>query len=163
MQNTNFKILPFAEVSSLSTEVMEQLGFHFTAVHLDRTKEGWLRLYCAWKSDDKKMKSRDKYPVKSCTTFCYNETSVLFRFPEIPTPYKDEETGEVHEYKAEIELGIQFVNENGEWVNKSIPYTPKFHENIKYGVLLWFAPDGWNDGENDEQLFKWEEKGEQNK
>ena len=143
--NTNIR--PFAEVCSLSKETLENLGFKFTSLHLDKTKEGWLRLYCHWQSGEK-MEGRDKYPTLEMTTSESYACSQSFSFP---IEFEDKEFD--WKLKTEIILGIELENQN-----EFIDYTPKFHENLKYGVLVWFAPKNWNDGEGDEELFKWDEE-----
>lgn len=140
------KILPFAEFGAFSEEKLEQLGFHFTALHLDKTKDGWLRLYCTWNSDQEKMLCRDKYPTLECTSFEHSACSKNFSFP---IEVEDKE----YDYKGKVEITLGIYQEDE---NKSIDYSPKFHENLKYGVLVWFAPKTWNNGEGDEELFRWE-------
>ena len=134
------KIHPFAEICPLSKKTLRKLGFKFTSLHLYKTKEGWLKLYCRWGSNDKKMQGRDKYPSLASTSFESYACSKYFSFPiEIPKT----------EYKTEIQLGIELEDQT-----KFIDYTPKFYENLGYGVLVWFAPKDWDDGVGDIELFK---------
>lgn len=142
------KIHPFAEICPLSRKTLKQLGFKFTSLHLDKTKDGWLRLYCRWESNGKKMQSRDKFPILAATSFESYACSMSFSFP---VEFKNKKFD--YNLKTEIQLGIELEDQT-----QFIDYTPKFHENLKYGVLVWFAPKNWNNGEGDEELFKWDEK-----
>lgn len=163
-KSKQFHIHPFAEVGVYSKYPLEnRLGFHFTALHLDRTKEGWLRLYCTWSQNNEKAKGRTKYAMfDGSGGICGVTSEVMLCFNSIKSTSRKmsfgKEKGE--NWPASITLGIQLCDAKGQYngSEKNLGYSYKFFENLKYGVLVWFAPEGWNNAERDVPLFQWDKE-----
>lgn len=148
-------IRPYAEIESLSQKALDAIGFRFTALDLDKTKDGWLRLYITWRADKDEYKV--KYPCVSSHASGRGSgqeyDSVEFEFPQIAAPYGTKEKWEKN-HKASIDVGIYI--KTGRVKNPPrLGYSYKFKENIKYGALVWFAPESWNSGKGDKNLFAW--------
>ena len=139
-------IRPFAEVNSHSEPVFDKLGFDITSIHLDKTKDGWLRVYITWSA--KKDEYKFKYPIKGCSSYGYGENSVELEFPQVKSKYKQSD-GEFA--PCDIEVGICTVND------KKLDYSFKFIENLSYGCLVWFAPKNWNNGLGEMAMFEFNE------
>jgi hypothetical protein len=138
-------IKPFIQFDSAkgAENLLTAHGFEITALHLDKTKEGWLRLYVTWKAS--KEEYRFRRPSHVATTFSATERYFSFDFP---LQYRT--------HKNRHPLGFQAGIYHSQ--NKAIAYSPKFIENIKYGLILWFSPKGWNSGKSDQELFQWNAK-----
>lgn len=151
-------IHPYAEIGALSKKALDALGFRFTAIDLDLTKEGWLRLYVRWDGNAKQA-GRLKYPRCGCTgsgSGGGRESEDLeLEFPEIPAPYGRAEYARDH--KATINLGV--LIKTGRALSPArLKYHYQFFDCIKYGVNVWFSPLDWNDGAGDKSLFRWAER-----
>jgi hypothetical protein len=144
---------PFAEVDSLSEEKMTAIGFQFTTLDLDLTKENWLRLYVAWKCSNTDENCKTKYPTLNCIGLSHGENRVDFEFTDLSAPYDQTEHGQLH--KAGISVGIQTKFRNGRLIKDYPDYGYRFTEGVKYGALVWFSPKNWNNGKRGKALFHW--------
>ena len=146
-------IRPYAWIDSLSEDAMTAIGFRFTALDLDRTKENWLRLYCTWTAEGE-ASYKTKYPTLdgSCSSSGggSQNSGIQLAFKDIPAPYADGGA----DHKAGIELGIGI--RTGRRLNPPrLGYSYSHFDRIKYGVRVWFHPPDWNDGVGDKCLSKW--------
>lgn len=140
-------IRPFVELGIHSEKVLDKLGFDITSLHLDKTGDGWLRIYIRYGS--KKDEYKFKFAVKGCVSYSYSENYVELEFPQVNSTFKrfDKTFAPVS-----INVGIQNIK------NSQLGYTFKFIENMGYGCLVWFAPEGWNSGENETAMFEFNKK-----
>lgn len=164
--NRSPKIHPIAAADSLSEDALNALGFHFTSIYLDRNKAGWLRLCVDWASTGPD-EYRFKYPVRGCTRSSHGigrqSSSVELTFPDVPAPYHTvnenrpmdpDHYGDAH--VATIEVGIEI--RTGYRKNPpSLGYSYTYHDCTKYGVAVYFAPDGW-EGDQSTSLFSWRKR-----
>lgn len=147
---------PFAAVDSLSEEKMKEIGFQFTTLDLDLTKENWLRLYVTWRCSNADEHGKTKYPTLNSVGYSNGENRVDFEFTELPAPYDQTEYGLLH--KAGIFVGIQVKFRNGRLIRDFPDYSYQFQDNVKYGALVWFAPKTWNNGKHEKVLYRWQAK-----
>lgn len=161
------KFHPIAAADTLSQDALDALGFHFTYIHLDKNSAGWLRLSVGWTAEGN-HRYRFKYPDRGCTGsssgWGRQSSYVELTFPEVPAPYhmvdKDRPmdpypAGDRH--VATIEVGIQI--RTGHLRNPPrLGYDYTYHDCTKYGVAVYFAPDGWESGK-DTPLFSWRKRG----
>ena len=131
---------------AVAKRIFKKHDFKITSLHADITKENWIRIYVRWRA--KKEEYKFKYIKLGGTLHAgyYKEMELDF-----PIEYKWKRT---NDYKSNlsISIGLQDTNEN------DLDYSPRFFENLKYGVLVWFSPKNWNDGKKDKEIFKWDRK-----
>ena len=161
------KFHPIAQPTGLSQDALDALGFHFTSIHLDKNAAGWLRLCVGWTAEGD-HRYRFKYPVRGCTISSRGnggESSLVeLEFPEVLAPYhivnesspmEKDSHGDAN--TASIEVGIEI--RTGRLRNPpKLGHSYTYHDNTKYGVAVYFAPDNW-EGRKDTQLFSWRKRG----
>lgn len=128
------RMQPFDEAEAIA----KQSKFYITEFKSLKLANGFIQIVVDWGDADFRFKSG----VLGIKTFAYNYCSLEVRFPLADFNYSGE-GGDIRETEMAIEVGISNESD-GEKIN----YTPLFFQNAKYGVVVYFAPNGWND-END--------------
>ena len=99
-----------------------------------------------------------KYGVILSTGHELSAESVDIHFPKIKYEAIYQKDGNKPEYRCEgkfgITVGLQTKDET------ELKYDYIFFQNLKYGVQVWFAPDGWDDFSNSKEFFLYESKEE---
>ena len=71
-------IRPFVELGIHSEKVLDKLGFDITSLHLDKTGDGWLRIYIRYGS--KKDEYKFKFAVKGCVYIAIARITLNWNF-----------------------------------------------------------------------------------
>ncbi len=152
-------IKPFAEVCPF----LDRIGFKITCLELDKTSDGWLRVYTRWgikKPKFENLEYHTKYPTIGGFSIGYDERSVNLEFPGF---------GQSLEFKplnrAKIKVGVYhfYDNNSDDPVNRiPIKWDYRFFESIKYGANVYFSPRGWNSGPDTPMVYHNDEKLDEN-
>ena len=139
------KIEPFFEFNTYpaAENLLSAHGLELTALDADLTKENWIRVYATWAA--KKDEYKFKYPVLYGSSSGYSDSAVNLAFPQLKYRYRHKQFSRMT--PLQLSVGIQDIME------QQLKYSYRFFENLKYGVLVWFAPENWNNGEGDKNLF----------
>lgn len=152
-----------AEITSLSDRALAAIGFRFMEVSLSRTEENWLVLQVDWEVSDPAARWKTKYTNDGGTGSSSgggSQTSyVELEFPHVPAPYYSpgstlfSSADYAEQHKASIEVGIGI--RTGRQLNPTrLGYRYQFHDQTKWGVVVWYSPDGWA-SETYKPLFTW--------
>lgn len=154
---------PLIDISGVSKDALDAIGFRITNVYLAKITDGWLRLSVDWaaKTDEWKV----KYPTDSGSGSSSGGGSeseyVHLEFPEVAAPFIPLATegpllDGLRDNKATLDIGIYI--KTGRRLNPPrLGYRYRFHDNTKYGVCVYFAPIGWDSG-RDKTLYSWRER-----
>tara|TARA_R110000868_G_scaffold326602_1_gene587615 strand:- start:20 stop:460 length:441 start_codon:yes stop_codon:yes gene_type:complete len=127
---------------------LDKRGLKLTCVDYDLTHDGWIRAHIRWN-----CKVTDtKYAVLGDRSSSYNQQSANITFPNVKYRFRGtNRDGTKYSFtcKSTIEVGL-FTKDNSK-----LGYSPKFLENLKWGVNVYFAPKNWNTKPDKQSLFKW--------
>lgn len=153
-----------AEVDSLSEDGMAAIGFRFTAIHLTQQPNGWLLVQVDWSAERDEWRVRNG--VHSSSGYGWHSgnleaATVEIEFPEVNAPYYSpgHSPFEVYDgaaqHKACINLGLAVKQRRGQFTK--LPWDLVYHQRVKYGAYIHYAPRGWDQGDY-KPLFGWRER-----
>jgi len=137
---------PFVDITDTWTEskkLLKKFKFKITDVKATEYQNGWIGVCVEWNSTHHCRMVR-----LGLTSFAYSKTSftLVFTDPEAEhtVVYDDGGTGSS---VLGIEVGLFMSDDNRLPIDEKITHEPKFFENLKYGVLVYFAPKDFFDTE----------------
>jgi hypothetical protein len=129
MSKAKLKVRLCIDEWGCDTRSMKKYGFHYTDASLRKMKNGWLEAVVNWGAD------KDSYLFKTCYNagrlLCTDYVNQQLRFDNLPKSFK-----------FSIDIGLQLINPT----KGEIQYTPEYFVNLKYGVAVYFSPNGWQSG-----------------
>lgn len=164
-------VRPFAVISPLCDRMAARRGFRFTQLNATLHKNKWISLILDWTSNNDSNNSSSDF--KYCTVWIYgsshDDCSVHLQFPMVKTTFSS--LNHITNKKTRvrscftIEVGIQIKNyyipknqtdKEHKIAHKknTLKYKYAFTQNTKYGVLVWFAPNSWDNFKNSKCFFR---------
>lgn len=132
--------------SSCSEELEQKMlndKFDITQYSCGKLKNGFVFVSIDWKAEN------NSHQYKYCTRGCisYTGDQVIYELDFHETAIKIERC----EWPQHASLEVGLYQDN-------IEYTPLFHQNTKYGAIVYFAPSGWDSREGMEVIEFEDEK-----
>lgn len=121
-------------ISYLGDKAFKKIGFKVTDVTLTKLKGGWLAVTVNWDSNDGEH-YKIKYGVNGGASYGYSDKAIVIDFPQLKYRFRTKTNS--FTTTSQINIGIQTIN------GHALNYEPKFFENLKYGVTVYFAPKNW--------------------
>lgn len=109
-------------------DVAKDYGFELTQKSAVVLANGMIEVCLDWTS----TKDQTKFKYPSLSHYGYNSNSVDYAIEFNNVTYKDEEL----DFTSTFNISIGLVCDKA--------FEPLFHQNTKYGCLVYFAPEGWN-------------------
>ena len=129
------------DTNSLASKAfLKKVNFRFTRRFVDITKQGWIGVYIEWNADVTGFKVAQK---SSVGYFGGSEVMYTLHFPEVKYRYKHDEFKYITT-TFQISVGLNLIRHKVFKKYINIGYEPKFHENLGYGAIVWFAPKNWD-------------------
>ena len=138
------KIIPIIQYSG--EKVLAKYGFDVAALDVDLLADGWIRIHVRWTS------AKDKYKfkyVQKAASFFGVEKLLFLEFPEVKYRFYTSSNGIRTRFTANTEIHVGLANND----ESELECEPKFHDNIGYGVNVYFAPKGFNNGEGETAIY----------